>query len=632
MSVVIDDGSAYSSPNILQKNGAGNINSYVIIEADGTQHPLYYSPFTSGQIAGDGSGYMCSGCIFNNVASVRTTYNRNGIFNGTYYGEDPQGNILTRTYSGSTYTDTDSLGRSYPSPSQTTDLSGCASISSYPISNADVESIPGYGGTTTQIKSCYTSIPIHTAFNDSTYVDSWGNPSPWKNGTTVAELNTVTYVAVQSVILYDGSSWSTSPRWVFHYNQDQIGSGVVNYGDLTEVDLPTGGTIQYSYDSLSQCDGGYSGVVNMSRGVTTRTENAGDGSPAVVRTYSGDTVNDGANDTVYTFIGYGCSAYPAEVDYYSGTGSGRTLLKKVNTSYTSSNDPYGNYYNDNALHVINVLPTSIKTTLANGLVSEITKAYQTGTGTFQGNQYLISTGQVTKETESDWGNGAPGPINRCTATTYKTQQTTSYFNANLVTIPAIVSVYSGACGGTLMAQTTYGYDENSLAASNVNQQRDPNASSLTTRGNLTSVHRWLNTTGSTLNELFQYYDTGEKYQYTDAKGNTPTTYSYSNAYYGAYLTQTQLPTTGGIAHKVSAKYDLNSGLITSFFDQNTNESDYSYDSLFRMTAAALPGGGYVHLSYPSFTEVQKTVGLSSTQSTFTTYDFDGLGRPVSSTL
>ena len=625
--LIFDTGLAGATPTTLQQGTSGNVYSYTARTADGAAHPLYPSPFVSGaQIAGDGTGFSCqSGCNTNELGT-RSVYSRAGIWPNGNSTEDPNGNQMSAP--------TDSLGRAVPGSTSTApDSTGCAG--DFPTLSAEIQNIPGYNGSTQQIKLCYTQLYIKTAFNDSTYEDQYGFTSPWKSGATVTETGGLVNSILQTVLLYDGNSWSTSPSWVLHYNNGLNGTSVTNYGDLTEITLPTGGTIQYSYTTASYCDMGYPGFVNMSRSVISRTENANDGSAPIVTTYNSGTVNDGANDTVHTFTEFGsaCQMYETGVQYYTGSGNSRTLLKTVTTDYNSSPDPYDNYYTDTASRVIGVMPIRTTTTLPNGLVSKVEQDYQTATAGGGASSYVVSTGNVVQKREYDWGNGSPGALIRCTATTYQSQVNSSYMAANLLDLPASVSVYSGSCNsGTLMSQDTYKYDESSLMSSGVTVQRDPGASSLTVRGNPTSHARWLNTTGTTITERDTYYDTGEKYQHIDFKNNPATTYYYDNAYAGGSLTKTQWATTGSIAHTVSAGYDLNTGLITSYTDENSHQSTYSYDNLARVTNATYPGGGCTQLTYTSFTSVQKTVCMNPAQSVQTTTNFDGLGRPVNKIL
>jgi len=624
---------------------------YMAIGSDRSIHRLYGSPFSSDLLAEDGSGFLCRACnITNDWIGGYTAKTRKGITQtsplgyltpssglvsniGLMSGEDPHGNLENTT---------DTMGRTLNAVA-TSDSSGCQGP--LPFANSQIISIPGVNGNNTLIKYCNASLTLLTAFNDGSYATANGSTGV---ADTVAESSGSENV-VQTVLLWDGNGsvsspiWSTSPIWIFQYNNGQSGSGVVNYGDLTQITLPTGGTIQYVWGTISGlCSD--NGTPNMSRAVVSRTENANDGSPAVVTTYNRSqnpsfttTSNDGMNDTVHTFtaIGGTCSLYETQTKYYSGTASSRTLLKTIGTDYTYTTIPdmYWFFLSNVSVYprqVMGVLPIRTTTTLPNGFVSKVEKDYQTATayynvGQFSG-QYPLSTGSVIQQREYDWGSGSPGGLIRCTATTYKDQVNSAYFSANLLDIPASVSVYSGACGsGTLASNTTYGYDESTPINSGITTQRDPNASSLSVRGNLTSKHRWLSTTGTTLDETYAYYDTGERYSYADPLGQT-TYYSYSSDYAGSYLTKTQLPKTGSVSHVVQAGYDFNTGLMTSFTDQNSQISTYSYDLLGRIATANFPDTGLTSFAYPSYSTVQKSARISPSVTHTVETDFDGLGR------
>jgi RHS repeat-associated protein len=615
--VLRDDGSPELYYSKLQTS-TPTYYQFSIVSSDEKKHMLFANPFGSGLLTEDGTGYGCIGCNATSPTSTATMYTRNGSFDNTASNsfEDIHGNTEVNSPS----TSVDSLGRSYSSALSPTDYTGCSGDRQ--ITSAGISTLPGVNGGSTYIKTCMATLSVNTTFNDSSYYDPAGNTSGnWPSGSYVTEAGGP-YPVVQTVLQYDGNSWATSPAWTFQYND--------GYGDLAQITLPTGGTIKYTWATIAPCNAGYPGVTNMSRAVISRTLDAKDGSPAIVTTYSGSVVNDGTNDTVYTFTGLGgsCSLYETQVQYYSGSMSGGKPLKTVQTGYTFSYDPNASSYGDSANHVMAVFPTSVITTLPSGRMSKVETDYQTSTS----DGVVMSTGNVLQKREYDWGNGSPGSLIRCTATVYKDQLSSAYFGANLLDIPASVSVYSGGCGnGTLIAKTTYGYDETTLQGSGVSVQRDASASGNTIRGNLTSTQKWLNTTGGNLTDYFTYYDTGEKYRHTDARNNTSTFY-YDNQYAGGYLTSTQMPSTGSVAHTVSAGYDFNTGLITSYTDQNGKSSVYGYDTLLRMTGATYPDLGYVQLSYPTFTAVQKTVGLNSTSAATSTSTFDGLGRSVGTIL
>src|SRR5262249_1821889 len=120
-----------------------------------------------------------------------------------------------------------------------------------------------------------------------------------------------------------------------------------------------------------------------------------------------------------------------------------------------------------------------------------------------------------------------------------------------------------------MAETDYTYDEASFltgyeatvgALPAGTHVAPPNPSPI--RGNLTTVTKWLNT-GSAVASHTNWYDTGEVYLTKDPLGNT-TTQSYDLAYAGALPTKT----CNAKSQCVSATYDVNTGLMTSFTNAN----------------------------------------------------------------
>ena len=653
VSVLVDNGApgAYWT-----KLGTFNHIDVYQLYAAGSDHSLHQltpSPFTNyaNYISEDGTGFACLGCNGNNILTSNTYYTRSGIYHktswqsiGSYNGYPGFGLVASplEDSNGNQENTLDTMGRSYSIPTAAPDISGC--VGNLPSPSASILTVPGYNGGNTMIKICSASLTINTAFNDSTYYDPAGNGPPWNYGTndpnqggTVHE-DGGSQSVVETVLLYDGYSWATSPAWTFQYNNglngtDSGGNPIINYGELTQITFPTGGTIQYVWDTLSMCGGlTHPGEVNTSRGVVQRTASAGAGSPPMVTTYSpgGGITNDGINDTAHYFsdLGGSCSYYETQTQYYSGMGSSRTLLKTVNTDYTFSYDPLSGFLSAGRNHIVGVMPIRTTTTLPNGLVSKVETDYLTAQapGKTVPGTITLSTGNVIQKRDYDWGSTSP---TRCTATTYKSQLDPNYMTANLLDLPAIVSVYSGACGGTLISQTTYGYDETTLQGSQltVSQQLDTDVANPGIRGNRTSTHAWLsNTTGNSIDTSTIYYDTGMPYRSADANNNF-TYYTYSPTYAGAYLTQTQLPTTGTISHTVQAGYDFNTGLMTSFTDQNSKVSYYDYDPLWRMIKAQFPDSGYASFVYPSLTTVKLTTGITSSLVKTVETDFDSLGRP-----
>jgi RHS repeat-associated protein len=113
-----------------------------------------------------------------------------------------------------------------------------------------------------------------------------------------------------------------------------------------------------------------------------------------------------------------------------------------------------------------------------------------------------------------------------------------------------------------------------------------------------------------------------------------TQFTYSSVFAGAYLTQTNLPDTkmpdsGApvVHHVISGSYDLNTGLLTTFTDENGQSFTYTYDNMLRLTEGDHPDGGWTKFFYPDPNTVERQRLIAGT-----TYDdykvkFDGVGRP-----
>src|SRR5579864_5282526 len=552
---------------------------------------------------------------------------------------DANGNQMTYFTPQNQVAGQDTAGRSQPleSGAPTSDYSGC--VSRFTVSYAFINYYTGPGGASQQVKSCYAAVPFQTAFNATTA------------GVSVLEAQNVSsnynstlggYMVLQLVtlVLADGS------KWTFDYD---------SYLEVTSVGLPTGGSISLTWTTINFANCNPPDPTYLSRAVASRTLNDNNGH-SYTWNYTWGTPSNGtlvntvtdalSNDSVHTFTalsnegsGNGCFFYETRTQDYQGTGTGRQLLKQVDTTYSSMLFTVAT----SAISAVgNVVPTSVQTTVyPSGKVSLVTKSYDSGLGT---NAPIF--GNVTKELDYDWGQGSPGPLLRETDTTYQWQVDSRYLTANLLDLPASVVVKTAS--GTKMAETDYVYDESAyLTASNISTQHGsaPNP----VRGNLTTASRWLNTSTSPVVSHTNWYDTGEVYQAIDPLGHT-TTHSYDPFYVGAYATQTCSPTTSGVAHCVSGTYDFNTGVLTSLTNENAttqasgntpgdsaHTSNYTYDFMFRIISAQAPpdpanNGLHATTSFNfsapnSFpVNVQRTKSVTTALSDSATSFFDGLGR------
>ena len=179
----------------------------------------------------------------------------------------------------------------------------------------------GVNGGIRTFKFCYSLFSIHTAFNSG--------PTEF-----TGSLNLLSAIVLPDLTI-----------WTFSYD---------NYGDVTRVGFPTGGSLSYTYAvGYDTCSGG---GTTRSMAVTSRTVDANDGTPAHTWNYgisTGQTVvtDPDGNDTVHTIATpisgpNVCSVYETQVQYYQGSASGGTLLKTVATQYSGN---VSNFYSGGGL-------------------------------------------------------------------------------------------------------------------------------------------------------------------------------------------------------------------------------------------------------------------------------------------
>jgi YD repeat-containing protein len=443
---------------------------------------------------------------------------------------------------------------------------------------------------------------------------------------------------LQSLVLPNGQSWS------FSYD---------TYLNLTQITLPTGGTITYTWSVNTVCSQGATFPRNYSARITTRTVNANDGTgphqwgystgPAfgAGATVTGSVTDPAGNQDIYTLTpmaSTSCALFETQVQKYQGSKTSGTLLQTTSTAYYSSGDPY--YNPPNASNPINVVPTSITTTWANGQTKQVQKTYDSGFGF----NYATAPGlygKVMSESDSDYGSGGAGATLRRTVYNYQAFVSPNYLTYNLLDPVYSEAVYDSTanqCKGVAnayCAYTYYGYDESSPKSSGIGTQHDSSPVNGSYRGNQTSAHKWLN--GSTVsqgpctvsvsngyvvsNKVF--FDTGEVQQSSDPCGYA-TSFLYSSTYAGA------LPTTvtNPLSQSTVNTYDFNTGLLLTTTDPNQQQTGYTYDSSWRMTQVNYPDGGQTSYSYTDSIPASVTVTkkITSSVNLVKTAVLDGLAR------
>jgi hypothetical protein len=597
--------------------------------SDGSAHQL--APNQAGGLSSlDGTALWYDGSTPSNL-QPGFSHDRHGnrLTGGNM--EDANGNLFGGYPYGSTMTDT--IGRSLPLIWTTSDSSGCTGPLT--TTSAGTYTLPGFSGVNRIIKVCFASVHLQSNFQASGYYND--------SLTRIAD-RSYTATLVQSVVLYNGSSWTGSPAWKFEYDSRNQGDpSTVNYGDLTKITLPTGGSISYTWNTMDSCDP--NAVTPESRIVASRTVDAVDGTGPHTWNYNGGglvTDPDG-NDTlhIFTALNNSCSWYETQTKYFKGSYQSGTLLKTVNTDYQWIANPFDIYNPTGTLHTVtNVFPIHVTITWPSGQVSRVEKDYDHNLVYMDPVKgwTAASYGNVVEVREYDYGNGELGALLRRTDYTYRafdgSPSAASYLAANLIDLISSVIVYDGA--GHQVSKTTYGYDESALQASGVSSQlHDTSVANPGFRGNRTSEGHWLNTTGNTLTSTFTYYDTGTPYQVTDPGGHvTINTYGpgfqSSSDFAGAYPTQIQ----NALQQNTYFDYDFNTGLRTAVKDQNGQISTWDYDVFNRTRHANAPDGGkstwdYTDVQPPTFTV---TSPVTSTVNRVEEGDSDGLGRMSHSKL
>lgn len=539
----------------------------------------------------------------------------------------------------------DSVGRKIPNPSYLPPVSQSSclldmSASYYPaapdVNGCETYNFPSQNNGTVPLVFCYAQATVSASIPAPT-----GTP-----GVTQPLTINETWPLLTSVTL------PNQTKWKFTYD---------NYGQVQSIALPTGATVSYTYGTRLAC-GNPPGEIppvgspvwpssNLlsSRMVASRTLDLHDGHPhkwsyksTIGSGWTGSpnsgkvTVTDpDLNDTVHTFSLVTpsgqptpvCGPYETQTQYYQGSSKSGTLLKTVATQYSATGSDEANPTNFSNYISVGVFPQNVTTTLP-GSVSRVDTYTYDSYGTYQdyiGNTWPFSFGEILKTTESDWG----GTVLRTTLNTNLWQTSYNYYAANLIALPCLDTVFTGSYTGT-QASCTAGTPPASQAAQ-TSYAYDQAPSPTGTRGNLTSVTKWLKSgTSPVIQTVFN--TNGMPVQKIDPKGNV-TKIGYDST--GLYPNLITHPPTGSIAHVEVPAYDANTGELLSNKDENQNSTSFQYDSMRRLTKAIYPDGGTETFQFTDATPPSYTLAklLNSAASTYTEVGLaDTLGRKTQSQI
>jgi RHS repeat-associated protein len=379
-----------------------------------------------------------------------------------------------------------------------------------------------------------------------------------------------------------------------------------NYtGRITQVHLPTSGTITYNYTggdtgkgvvcadgSTSGFDrvSSQSGTVHYSRTITSYDPN---NSHKVKLSTTSITDNDG-NVTKVDFS-YG---FETQRRVHQGAATG-TPLETVITCYNGT-DP--------------IDPSTCPTATVTQPFTRVTVFRSLNGGPYSrvDTFYNSDGSRVTKRDEYDWG-----------ASSYTRETQITYDNTlgnGIVDHPSSVKVYDSA--GNLKSETDYSYDDFTIPGDTVTC-----APATKCRGNLTKVIKYA-TSSKTLTAQMTYNLTGTLATSLDPNGTT-TTYTYgTGGCNSAFPTQTQV-TFGSTTLTTSATYNCTGGVVTSRTDANGKNRSASYttdpyfwrpentkDELLNTTTYTYNAGATVVESTMNFNANRSTVDVRSTRDSF----------------
>lgn len=530
---------------------------------------------TQTTIASDGSGLsininydlnFVSAYLTTRSGATITPPNYSNPLPGTLIAQDSNGNQIT--VSNGAYTDT--LGQT-----------ALTELGTAP-SNTTLSYQAPSGGTATYTVS-YKPYTVRTFFNCNGIQD---------------------YTPETNVYLVDKITLPDQSLYQFGYEATPgYGDGVHVTARLASVNVPTGGTITYSYTGGSNgivcADGTAAGLTrNVSPGGQwTYTRSAGSGNSWTT------TITDPApasNQTVIQFqldSGNTTSFYESQRQVFQGNSTSGTMLVQTYNCWNGNSS--------NCATAAVASPISEK--------DAYVQRQPDGTSSIVKTSYN-SSGLPTDTKEYDWGQ----TLVRDTAITYAS------FGNNIVDHPSSVAITDAS--GNLLKKTTYNYDESSVQSTT----NTPSHVSISgSRGNVTTVASYSSPT-ATLMRKYSYYDTGNVYQATDVNGAV-TTYTYG-ACGNSFPTQIAFPISG---LSQSNSWDCIGGVSTGGTDVNGQPTTITYNDtgFWRPATSTDPLNNQTSFYYqpnPSYatpTEVATSMSFNSGSSDVSDIQYeDGWGR------
>lgn len=377
---------------------------------------------------------------------------------------------------------------------------------------------------------------------------------------------------------------------------------------VASIQLPTGGTVSYSYGSSapSTFDGSIPSLTRTTTdGTTTFTRTTSNQASQYDIPQSAQLVVQPPSGNATT---YGFSAYSSGWDFSStlyipvsisnGVTQSSICYRFTRVDWVTPSD--GNCHSYPVGFPI--LGRETTTTFDNGFQQVAKETFNTN-------------GVLTDSTTSDIASSSPAVL-------AETQITYATFN-NIQNHPSNRTVKDGS--GATVSYVDYSYDGNSLTTTSGLPNRE---NIFGDRGNLTHV-----TYNGSISESFWYDDAGQLLKKQDPSGNY-TNYQHDST--DTFVTETDLPATAsGQSLALKSTYDAGSGLLLSQTDANSHTTTFGYDASLRQTSrtrqtASGGDGGVVSRTYVSNTQISITSANGSGGTADIEQIADSYGRPIRS--
>jgi len=437
----------------------------------------------------------------------------------------------------------------------------------------------------------------------------------------IKEYGPASIALVSSIALPDGTSYTFSYEATPGSCTPIAGTYAANCvtGRITEVTLPTGGSISYSYMGGPHGTGIFSDGSTAGIGRTLSTGGSWSysranltGTPGPGSTWSTTITDPAGNETVSDFSEDSTTGtagtynlYETQRQVYQGSPSPGNLLQTVLRCYKQ------NFSNCTGAAVGSpITSTDTYTQLPNGM-TRLSEVYYNGS--------YLGSGLVSIDNEYDFGvaqGTAPGTAHQIR----QTQISYASLGNGLIGYPSSVAVYDYSSGsGVLFSSTSYNYDQTAVTSTNGTPQHILISGA---RGNLTTAS-YQTSSSSTLTRTYTYYDTGNLNSAMDVNGAT-TTYGYGSSSCGnSFVTSISEP----LSLSRTATWNCAGGVIASVTDENGNPTSLTYnDPFLRPTEIDNPDGGKTTYGY-SPTQTSVYGYQNSSVHTDTELLVDGLGRP-----